>query len=92
MFGPGALGYGDVKLSLAMGAMLGFHRIFFALILGDFVGRRYQLARLAHQSAGQQAHLFALWPISGACWHCDAHLGRADIPMVYELNDEWLKA
>jgi leader peptidase (prepilin peptidase)/N-methyltransferase len=38
MFGPGALGYGDVKLSLAMGAMLGFHRIFFALILAVLVG------------------------------------------------------
>lgn len=38
LFGPGALGYGDVKLALAMGAMLGFHRIFFALTLAIFLG------------------------------------------------------
>lgn len=38
MFGPGALGYGDVKLALLMGAMLGFHRIIFALILGILLG------------------------------------------------------
>jgi prepilin signal peptidase PulO-like enzyme (type II secretory pathway) len=38
MFGPGALGYGDVKLALAMGAMLGFHRIFFALTLAVVLG------------------------------------------------------
>jgi len=34
LFGPGALGFGDVTLSMTMGAMLGLHRIFFALILG----------------------------------------------------------
>ncbi len=33
-----ALGMGDVNLSMTMGAMLGFHRIFFALILGIFLG------------------------------------------------------
>jgi leader peptidase (prepilin peptidase)/N-methyltransferase len=38
MFGPGALGYGDVKLSMAMGAMLGFHRILFALALAILLG------------------------------------------------------
>lgn len=38
MFGPGALGYGDVKLALAMGAMLGFHRILFALVLAVLLG------------------------------------------------------
>ena len=34
LFGPGALGFGDVTLATMMGAMLGFHRIFFALVLG----------------------------------------------------------
>ncbi len=34
LFGPGALGFGDVTLATMMGAMLGFQRIFFALILG----------------------------------------------------------
>ncbi len=38
LFGPGALGFGDVKLSMALGAMLGFHRIFFALILAVLLG------------------------------------------------------
>ncbi len=38
LFGEGALGYGDVKLSMAMGAMLGFHRIFFALMLAIVLG------------------------------------------------------
>lgn len=38
IFGPGALGFGDVKLSMTLGAMLGFHRIFFTLILAIFLG------------------------------------------------------
>lgn len=38
LFGAGALGFGDVKLSMAMGAMLGFHRIFFALTLAVLLG------------------------------------------------------
>ncbi len=43
MFGPGALGYGDVKLSMAMGAMLGFHRILFALALAILLGGVFSL-------------------------------------------------
>ncbi len=38
LFGPGALGYGDVKLAMAMGAMLGLHRIVFALVLAVLLG------------------------------------------------------
>jgi len=34
LFGPGALGFGDVTLAMTMGAMLGLQRIFFALIIG----------------------------------------------------------
>jgi leader peptidase (prepilin peptidase)/N-methyltransferase len=37
-FGPGAFGYGDVKLAMAMGAMMGLHRIPFALIMGILLG------------------------------------------------------
>jgi prepilin signal peptidase PulO-like enzyme (type II secretory pathway) len=37
-FGPGAFGYGDVKLAMAMGAMMGLHRIPFALIMGIVLG------------------------------------------------------
>ncbi|MEM7111141.1 MAG: A24 family peptidase [Chloroflexota bacterium] len=38
LFGTGAMGFGDVKLAMMMGAMLGFHRIFFALVLGIVLG------------------------------------------------------
>lgn len=34
VFGAGALGFGDVTLSMTMGAMLGLQRILFALVLG----------------------------------------------------------
>ncbi len=37
-FGPGALGFGDVTLSMTMGAMLGLHRIIFTLVLGMLIG------------------------------------------------------
>lgn len=33
-FGQGALGFGDVTLAMMMGAMLGFQRVFFALVIG----------------------------------------------------------
>ena len=48
IYGPGrgALGAGDVKLAMLMGAMLGFHRIFFALILGIFLGGIFSLLLL----------------------------------------------
>ena len=38
VFGAGAFGYGDVKLAMAMGAMMGLHRIPFALIMGIVLG------------------------------------------------------
>ncbi len=34
----GALGFGDVQIALLMGAMLGLHRVIFALILAMFLG------------------------------------------------------
>jgi leader peptidase (prepilin peptidase) / N-methyltransferase len=37
-FGPGAIGQGDVKLALLMGAMLGVPNILVALVLGIFLG------------------------------------------------------
>ena len=40
------LGYGDVKLAMLMGAMLGFHRIFFALMLGVLLGGVFSLLLL----------------------------------------------
>lgn len=38
LFGPGALGFGDVTLAMMMGAMLGLLRIPFALIIGILLG------------------------------------------------------
>ncbi|MDJ0753291.1 MAG: A24 family peptidase [Ardenticatenaceae bacterium] len=52
-FGPGALGFGDVTLSMTMGAMLGFEFILFALILGILLGGIISfiliLARVLHR-------------------------------------------
>jgi leader peptidase (prepilin peptidase) / N-methyltransferase len=38
LFGPGALGFGDVTLSMTLGAMLGLHRILFALVFAILLG------------------------------------------------------
>ncbi|MCB8920786.1 MAG: prepilin peptidase [Ardenticatenaceae bacterium] len=38
VFGPGALGFGDVKLAMALGAMLGLHRVLFAITLAILLG------------------------------------------------------
>lgn len=43
LFGPGALGFGDVTMAAMLGAMLGFHRIFFALILAILLGGLWSL-------------------------------------------------
>ena len=56
-FGPGALGYGDVKLSLMLGAMLGFHRIFFALMLGILLGGAVSLVLLASRRFSRDQYL-----------------------------------
>ncbi|HSM55506.1 MAG TPA: A24 family peptidase [Candidatus Sulfomarinibacteraceae bacterium] len=44
LFGPGALGFGDVTLSMTMGAMLGFPYIVFALVIGVLLGGLISLA------------------------------------------------
>lgn len=46
LFGPGALGFGDVTLSLTLGAMLGLQRVFFALILGIFLAGLWAILTL----------------------------------------------
>jgi prepilin signal peptidase PulO-like enzyme (type II secretory pathway) len=38
LFGAGAFGFGDVTLAMTMGAMLGLHRVIFALVLGVLLG------------------------------------------------------
>jgi prepilin signal peptidase PulO-like enzyme (type II secretory pathway) len=47
MFGAGALGFGDVTLAMTLGAMLGLHRIFFALVLGILLGGLWSVLALA---------------------------------------------
>jgi leader peptidase (prepilin peptidase)/N-methyltransferase len=46
LFGPRALGQGDITLAMTMGAMLGLQRIFFALILGIFLAGLWALGSL----------------------------------------------
>lgn len=55
--GSGALGAGDVKLALAMGAMLGFHRILFALGLGILLGGVISFLLLLSRRVNRQSHL-----------------------------------
>jgi leader peptidase (prepilin peptidase)/N-methyltransferase len=40
------LGFGDVTLATTMGLMLGFHRIFFALVLGILLAGLWSLVGL----------------------------------------------
>ncbi|HEX6383361.1 MAG TPA: A24 family peptidase [Anaerolineae bacterium] len=53
----GALGGGDVKLAMAMGAMLGFHRILFALFLGVILGGVVSLLLLLSRRVDRHSHL-----------------------------------
>lgn len=43
LFGPGALGFGDVTLSTMLGAMVGFPYVIFALIIGVLLGGFFSL-------------------------------------------------
>ena len=43
LFGAGAFGFGDVTLAMTMGAMLGLHRVIFALVLGVLLGGLWSL-------------------------------------------------
>lgn len=56
LFGPGALGFGDVTLSMMMGAMLGFQRIFFALILGILLAGIFGLLALVTRRASRRTY------------------------------------
>lgn len=51
------LGFGDVKLAMLMGAMLGFHRIFFALMLGILVGGVFSLLLLLSRRVNRDTAL-----------------------------------
>ena len=56
LFGPGALGFGDVTLATMMGAMLGFQRIFFALVLGILLAGIFGLLALASRRASRRTY------------------------------------
>lgn len=61
LFGPGALGFGDVTLATMMGLMLGFQRIFFALVLGILLAGLWSLLGLLSGRMGRRAY-FAYGP------------------------------
>jgi leader peptidase (prepilin peptidase)/N-methyltransferase len=61
LFGPGALGFGDVTLATTMGLMLGFQRISFALILGVLLAGIWSLLGLLSGRMSRRAH-FAYGP------------------------------
>ena len=61
LFGPGALGFGDVTLAMTMGAMLGFQRVFFASILGVLLAGLFAIVALASGRLKLQGH-FAYGP------------------------------
>jgi leader peptidase (prepilin peptidase) / N-methyltransferase len=81
MFGPGALGFGDVKLAMLMGAMIGFHRIIFALILGILLGGLISALLLASRRFSRNQHLpygqylalggiiMILWGVQFVAWY-----------------------
>ena len=56
VFGEGALGFGDVKLAMLMGAMLGFHRIIFTLMLAIFLGGIISVVLLISRRMGRYSY------------------------------------
>ena len=60
-FGHGALGFGDVTLAMMMGSMLGFQRIFFALILGILLAGIWGAVALLTGRLSRRSH-FAYGP------------------------------
>jgi leader peptidase (prepilin peptidase) / N-methyltransferase len=57
LFGAGALGFGDVTLAMTMGAMLGFHRILFTLVLAILLGAGVTLLLLLTGRVKLRSHL-----------------------------------
>jgi len=59
LYGPGALGFGDVKLAMLLGAMLGFQHILFTLALGLLLAGVTGVILLC---AGRRFHLRSTLP------------------------------
>ncbi len=57
LFGPGALGFGDVTLAMTMGAMLGLLRIPFALIIGILLGGIVSILLLLTRRSSARSYL-----------------------------------
>lgn len=57
LFGPGALGFGDVTLSMTMGAMLGFPYIIFALVIGILIGGVFSLLLLLSRLRSRRSYM-----------------------------------
>lgn len=57
LFGPGALGFGDVTLAMTMGAMLGLLRIPFALIIGILLGGLISVLLLLTRRSSARSYL-----------------------------------
>jgi leader peptidase (prepilin peptidase)/N-methyltransferase len=57
LFGPGALGFGDVTLSMTLGAMLGFPYIVFALVMGILLGGVISVLLIASRRLSLRSHV-----------------------------------
>jgi leader peptidase (prepilin peptidase) / N-methyltransferase len=57
LFGEGALGFGDVTLAMMMGAMLGLHRILFALVLAILLGALVSVILLLSGRVKLRSHM-----------------------------------
>jgi leader peptidase (prepilin peptidase)/N-methyltransferase len=61
LFGPGALGFGDVTLAMMLGAMLGLHQIVFALVFGILLAGIWSLVMLTTRRMTRSSY-FAYGP------------------------------
>lgn len=57
LFGPGALGFGDVMLSTMMGAMVGFPYIVFALVIGVLLGGLISFTLIASRRLSMRSYV-----------------------------------
>lgn len=57
LFGPGALGFGDVMLSTMMGAMVGFPYIVFALVIGVLLGGMISFGLIASRRLSMRSYV-----------------------------------
>ena len=89
LFGPGALGFGDVKLAMAMGAMLGLHRVMLALTFGILLGGVVSAALLLSRRFQRRNYLpygqyLALAAISMQIWGCETLAWYTDMAFTCE--------